>query len=161
METLIITELKKINFFLPNVRKQPTRGVLKTRCSENMQQIYRRTPMPKCDFNKAAKQLYWNTSTWLFSCKFVAYLQNNFFLRLPLDGWFWMFPFDLLENIRNPSVTFWFSDVLGGFKENMGEKGLKLFQIFVKAFSYWEYRKDLQSGDFNCFLSCHNFHGLS
>ena len=25
-------------------------------CSENMQQIYRRTPMRKCDFNKAAKQ---------------------------------------------------------------------------------------------------------
>ena len=28
------------------------------RCSENMLQIYRKTPMPKCDFNKAAKQLY-------------------------------------------------------------------------------------------------------
>ena len=58
METLIITELKKINLFLPNVQKQPTRGVLKKRCYENMQQIYRRTPMPKSDFNKAAKQLY-------------------------------------------------------------------------------------------------------
>ena len=37
----------------------PSRGVLKKRCLENMQQIYRRTPMPKCDFNKVAKQLYW------------------------------------------------------------------------------------------------------
>ena len=27
------------------------------RCSENMQQIYKRAPMPKCDFNKFAKQL--------------------------------------------------------------------------------------------------------
>ena len=26
------------------------------RCFENMQQIYRRTPMPKCDFNKVALQ---------------------------------------------------------------------------------------------------------
>ena len=26
--------------------------------SENMQQITRRTPMPKCDFNKAVLQLY-------------------------------------------------------------------------------------------------------
>ena len=46
---------------LSNVRtiqKQPSRGVLSKRCSENMQQIYRRTPMPKCDFNKFAKQLY-------------------------------------------------------------------------------------------------------
>ena len=29
---------------------QPSRGVLKKSCSENMQQIYRRTPMPKYDF---------------------------------------------------------------------------------------------------------------
>ena len=27
-------------------------------CSENVQQIYRITPMPKCDFNKVALQLY-------------------------------------------------------------------------------------------------------
>ena len=27
------------------------------RCSENMLQIFRGTPMPKCDFNKVAKQL--------------------------------------------------------------------------------------------------------
>ena len=35
--------------------KQPPRGVLKKSCSENKQQIYRRTPMPKCDFNKVTK----------------------------------------------------------------------------------------------------------
>ena len=27
-------------------------------CSENMQQIYRRTPMPKCNFNKVALLLH-------------------------------------------------------------------------------------------------------
>ena len=43
---------------LLNIKKQPSRGVLKKRCSENIQQIYRRTPMSKCDFNKVAKQLY-------------------------------------------------------------------------------------------------------
>ena len=31
---------------------------LNKRCSENMQQIYRKTPMPKCDFIKVAKQLF-------------------------------------------------------------------------------------------------------
>ena len=41
-----------------NLQKQPPRGVPRKRCSENMQQIYRRAPMPKCDFNEAAKQLY-------------------------------------------------------------------------------------------------------
>ena len=43
-----------------------------------MQQIYKRTPMPKSDFNEAAKQLYWNeTSAWVFSCKFATYFQNT------------------------------------------------------------------------------------
>ena len=32
------------------LQKQPPRGFLKKRCSENMQKIYRRTPIPKCDF---------------------------------------------------------------------------------------------------------------
>ena len=45
-----------------------------------MQQIYRRAPMPKCDFNKDALQLYWNhTSAWVISCKFAAYFQNTFY----------------------------------------------------------------------------------
>ena len=42
---------------LHNVQKQPSRSVLKKWCSENMQQNYRRAPMPKCDFNKIARQL--------------------------------------------------------------------------------------------------------
>ena len=60
-------------------QKQPTRGVLGKRCSENMQQIYQRTPMSKCDFNKVDLQLYWNqtSTTWGFSCKFTVYLQNT------------------------------------------------------------------------------------
>ena len=35
-----------------SIQKQSSRGVLKKRCSENIQQIYRRTPMPNCDFSK-------------------------------------------------------------------------------------------------------------
>ena len=38
------------------IQKHPFSGVLIKRCSENMQQIYRQTPMPKYDFNKVAKQ---------------------------------------------------------------------------------------------------------
>ena len=42
-------------------QKQPPRGVIKKRCSEN------------------TKQLYWNhTSVWVFSCEFAAYFQNTF-----------------------------------------------------------------------------------
>ena len=40
-----------------NIHNKPPRGIPRKRCSENMRQIYRRTPMPKCDFNKVAKQV--------------------------------------------------------------------------------------------------------
>ena len=51
------------------IQKELSRVVHRKSCSENMQLIYRRTPMPKCDFN---------TSAWVFSCKFATYLQNTF-----------------------------------------------------------------------------------
>ena len=35
-------------------QKQPSRSVLRKRCTKNMQQIYTRAPMPKCDFDKVA-----------------------------------------------------------------------------------------------------------
>ena len=67
-------------------KKQPYRGVLKKRSPENMQQIYRRTPMSKCDFNKVVKQLYWNhTSPWVFFCKCAAYFQKTFLKNT--SGW--------------------------------------------------------------------------
>ena len=68
--------------------KQPPRGVPRKRCSENMRQIYRRTPVPKYDFNQAAKQLYLNhTLAWVFSRKFAAYFQNTFSTsKEPLGG---------------------------------------------------------------------------
>ena len=60
-------------------QKQPSRDVLIKRCSENIQQIYKKTLMPKCDFNKVALQRYLNrTSAWVFSCKFAAYFLNSF-----------------------------------------------------------------------------------
>ena len=39
-------------------QKQPSIGVPTKNCSENMQQIYRGKTMPKCDFNKVAKQFH-------------------------------------------------------------------------------------------------------
>ena len=55
-------------------QKQPFRGIVRKRHSESMQQIYWRTPMLKCDFNKVAN----HASAWVFSCKFTAYFQNTF-----------------------------------------------------------------------------------
>ena len=61
--------------------KQLSRRVLRKRCSENMQQIYRRTPVQSeatlLKWRSVAKRLYWNcTSAWVFSSKFAAYFQN-------------------------------------------------------------------------------------
>ena len=50
--------ISKVVTFKYVLQKQQPRGVPRKRCSENMQQIYNRTPMPKYDFNKIAKQLY-------------------------------------------------------------------------------------------------------
>ena len=60
-------------------QNHPSIGVLIKRCSEKMKQVYRRTSMPKCDFNKVTFHVHWNhTSAWVFSCKFAAYFQNTF-----------------------------------------------------------------------------------
>ena len=83
--SLILLNIR--HFSLYGYRSSPPevflgKGILKI-CSkftgENMQQIYRRTPMLKCDFNIVALQLYWNhTSAWVSSCKLAAYFQNTF-----------------------------------------------------------------------------------
>ena len=39
----------------PSVTRYTPRGDPRKRCSGNMQQIYRKTSIPKCDFNKVAK----------------------------------------------------------------------------------------------------------
>ena len=46
---------KQTSWKYKSLQKQTSRGVLRKRCSGNIQQIYWRTPMPKCDFNKVAK----------------------------------------------------------------------------------------------------------
>ena len=60
------------------MQKQPCRHIFKQRYSGNMQQIYRRTPMPKCDFNKVV----------LHDCSPVNLLFIYFFIRTPLEGYF-------------------------------------------------------------------------
>ena len=56
----VLTKYSETDFMVivtDHLQKQPSRGVLKRRCSENVEQINRRTPMSKSDFNKVAKQL--------------------------------------------------------------------------------------------------------
>ena len=72
--------LRMLQFFLLHfVQKQPPRGgALKKRCSENMQQIYRRTPILKCDINK---------------------VESNF---IEITLWHGCFPVNLLHICRTP-----------------------------------------------------------
>ena len=91
---LLFPGTKKVHFFFI-LQKQPPRGVLSKRCSENIRQIYRRTPYQSVISKQLviAKQLYWNQpSAWvLFSCKFAAHFQNTIFLRTPLGDCFWFY----------------------------------------------------------------------
>ena len=71
------------------LQKQPYRGVLRKWRSENMQQIYRRTPMLKCDFNKVASfrrpQDIFKTFPRRLQDVFKVYHQNKLFLLTRLQ----------------------------------------------------------------------------
>ena len=54
---------------MKKLQKQPPGVVLKKRCSENMQLIYRITLMPKCDFNKLLKY------SWKMEVPFTEHLR--------------------------------------------------------------------------------------
>ena len=62
-----------------DMQKQLSRGVLRKRCSENIHHIYRRTLMPKFDFNKATllKSLF-GMGVLLYNCCIYS---EHLFLR--------------------------------------------------------------------------------
>ena len=68
------------------IQKQPSRGVVRKRCSENMQQVYRRTPMPKCDFNSNFVEITLGHGCSLQIC---CIFFEQFFLETPLSNCFW------------------------------------------------------------------------
>ena len=80
-------------------QKQPSTGVLRKSSSESMQQIYRRTPMSKCEFNK----LHFGMGALLY-IKFTACIFSEYiFLRTPLDGCFWYGLCCTLSSCINPT----------------------------------------------------------
>ena len=75
-------------FFVPlnkKHQKKPPRGVSRKRCPENMQQIYRRTSIPKCNFNKVAIKSHFGMSVLL---KVGCIFSEHLFLGTPLGGCF-------------------------------------------------------------------------
>ena len=81
-------------------QKQPFRGVLRKRCSENMQQIHRRTPMPKCD------GCFWMAPFVYCRTFYLAKIIQEISCCCSLFQWFWYFvqtwrePKDLIKRKR-------------------------------------------------------------
>ena len=71
---LFLMVLGKLKFRASNEilenQKQRSRGVLRKRCFEKMQQIYMKTPMTKCDFN--------HYSAWVFSVNLLHIFRKPF-----------------------------------------------------------------------------------
>ena len=78
LKDVLILFISVVEFTFYSSQKQPSRGILRKKCSENMQQIYRRTPMPKYDFNKVAKHIRHGCSP----------LNLLHIFRTPLEGCF-------------------------------------------------------------------------
>ena len=77
--------LTKTNKWLDSIIKLHVLALLRNHfsISTKKKKVFRSippdTPMPKCDFNKVARQLSRNrTSALVLSCKFAAYFQNTF-----------------------------------------------------------------------------------
>ena len=66
-------------------QKQLFRGFLEKRYSENMQQVYRRIPMPKCDFKATLLKSRFGTGILLQIC---CIFSEHLFLRIPLSSCF-------------------------------------------------------------------------
>ena len=108
-----------LNNILSSLRsqKQPSRGVLKKRRSENMQQICRRTPIPKCDFNKVALDgCFW----YLFSTLYVCWhLPKPFFSNHYCQ---------IFQELR-PSQVFYLNDLL----VSLPEKERTIFKSLIRT----------------------------
>ena len=98
-------------------------------------QIYskfcRRTPIPRCDFHKVVKQLYWNhTSAWVFSCKFAAYFQNTFgglLLKFELTGTGNKWKANVLC-ISKINQSYWIANLIG-FTTNVIWLNTKVYSV--------------------------------
>ena len=81
--------------------KQTSRGVLRKTCPENMQQIYWRTPMPKCDF-----KWHFGMGVLLQIC---CIFSEHLFLRTPPEGSFCLMKTKFYLQVHCTPLKFYFS----------------------------------------------------
>ena len=83
----------ELRICLSCLKLQSSKGVFRKRYSENMQQIYRRTSMPKFNFNNATlckalisiMKLYWNLT---LTCSFYKNTSERSFLSIEVHKYF-------------------------------------------------------------------------
>ena len=110
---------------LPDFQKHPTRGVLRKRCSENMQQIYRKTPMPNWS--------HWFMVTEFENCQ-VTRFESSSNLKI-----FFFWSNSLWSNLLVKS--FWKKILFRGFGAKKVQN--KVFQILLKI-DGWNFSGFLQ-----------------
>ena len=99
----------------------PSVSWLQNQPSEYMLHIYRRTTMPKWDFNKVVKQFFWNhTLGWISACKFAAHFTT---CELKLTDLLKVPSVVQLAGIRQkqPPEVFYIIGVLKNFAELIGK----------------------------------------
>ena len=83
-------------------QKQLPKSVLRKKCPENRQQIYRRSVIWR-KLQRKAKQLYWNhASAWVFSRKFAAFFQTPFSKKT--SGLLLLYPFNWIVQCNNRKI---------------------------------------------------------
>ena len=80
------------------MQRQPSRGVLRKWCSENMQQIYRRTLRPKCDLCEV--------------CKICCIFSEHFFQRTPMEGCFWIISLYFKNSCKKAYILYSFIGII-------------------------------------------------
>ena len=110
-----------------SLHKQPSRGVLRKNCSENKQQIYRRTPMSKCDLNKVALQPKPHFGMGVQICSIFS---EHLFLRTPLEGCFCLFTKQIHFQSQNQNLR---TNLLNMFK--VTKKNTRLTSLYIALVS--------------------------
>ena len=90
---LLLEAYNNENLWQQSCQKPSSTGVVIKSCFENMQQIYGRIPMRKCDFNKIANNFIETTLTHGSSsvfCKLAAFMISEYlFLKTPIESYFY------------------------------------------------------------------------
>ena len=110
-------------------QKQPFRGVLWRRCSENMQHTYRGTLMLKCDFNKVALQNnFFSEQLWTAASVFFLWKDHSQMKQIFIVEQIY---------IKYPN-TFWADLVWMCWSCSL------LFSVFLFHFSFlWDYSGEI------------------